>query len=229
MKPKSRRNILAAVVVCIASWGATPRLALAQVAGSTMLGITTTESSRSAIGWSVRESILGQDVYNEIGGKIGKIEDLIVDRARSVSFLIVGVGGVAGMGRHAVAIRASQIEVVGDRLVLAGATRQSLAGMPPFVYAPSTRSHNSIVERAERDIDKANRQITLLQLQSDAASETQRQILTRRIADLEAGRDAVEEKIAAMNASEGGNWKAVEHEVGATSARLRSIMKTLSR
>ncbi|AMM23532.1 PRC-barrel domain-containing protein [Variovorax sp. PAMC 28711] len=212
-----RGNALIAALLGIALWGSASPAALAQVAGSTVLGITTAESSRAAIGWSARESILGRDVYNEAGEKLGKVEDLIVDRVRNVSFLIVGVGGVAGMGRHAVAIPAAQMQVVGNRMVLSGVTHQMMAGLPPFIYAPITRSHSSIVDRAERDIDKARQEIA--QLQS----------LARPKADLEQAVDDVQEKIDAMNAAEDGSWKAAEREVRVADTRLRKVMKTPSR
>ncbi|MFM9925217.1 PRC-barrel domain-containing protein [Variovorax sp. H27-G14] len=210
-------NTLAAAVLGIALWGSASPAALAQVAGSTVLGITTTESSRAAIGWSARESILGRDVYNETGEKLGKVEDLIVDRVRNVSFLIIEVGGIAGMERHAVAIPAVQVQLVGDRMVLSGVTREVMAGLPPFIYAPITRSQSSIVDRAERDIDKARQQ--LAQLQS----------LARPEAGLELAVDDVREKIDAMNTAEDGSWKAAEREVRVADTRLRKVMKSLSR
>jgi len=224
MNRKSYGGTLAASALGLAMWGSALETALAQVAGSTVLGIATTETSRAAIGWSARESILGRDVYNEAGEKVGKVEDLIVDRVRNVSFVIVGAGGFAGMGRHAVAIPASKMQVVGDRIVLAGATRKALAGLPPFIYAPITRSHSSIVERAERDVDMAKKRIVLLQAKSDAGPVAQREKLASQMADLVQGQNEVEERIAAMNAAETSGWKAAELQVGTAAARLRSLM-----
>lgn len=213
MKRISHAGTATAVVLGFFLWGAASPAALAQVAGSTVLGVTATERSSAAIGWSARESILGRDVYNEAGEKLGKAEDLIIDRVRNVSFLIVGVGGVGGMGRHAVAIPAAQVRLTGDRMVLPGASRKTMGELPPFIYAPITRSHSSIVERAERDIDGARRQ--LAQLPSPA----------RPVAGLEQAVRDVEVKIDAMNAAEGGSWKAAEREVALADARLRTLMK----
>ncbi len=213
MKRMSRGSAVAAALLGISVWGATSAVALAQVAGSTVLGVATTESSRAAIGWSAKESILGRDVYNETGEKLGKAEDLIIDRVRNVSFLIVGVGGVGGMGRHAVAIPAAQIQVVGDRMVLPGMTRKAMAALPPFIYAPITRSRSAIVERAEQDIDNARQQLA------------QWQSLPGPKADLEQAMDEVQEKIDAMNAADGDGWKAAEREVRLADARLRKYMK----
>jgi len=39
------------------------------------------------------KQILGKDVYNEAGGKIGDINDLIVAPSRAFAYAIVGVGG----------------------------------------------------------------------------------------------------------------------------------------
>jgi hypothetical protein len=56
--------------------------ASAQVAGSTTVGISVTEATQVALGWSVKKSILGRTVVNETGEKIGKIEDLIISEDR---------------------------------------------------------------------------------------------------------------------------------------------------
>jgi sporulation protein YlmC with PRC-barrel domain len=53
-----------------------------------------------ASGWSAKKQILGKDVYNEAGDKIGEIEDLIVTPSRSLSYAIVGVGGFLGVGER---------------------------------------------------------------------------------------------------------------------------------
>ena len=41
--------------------------------------------------------MLGKDVYNDSGEKIGDINDLIVSPNKAVSYAIVGVGGFPGM------------------------------------------------------------------------------------------------------------------------------------
>ena len=199
--------------------------ASAQIVGTFRSGVYTVDNSQVASGWSARESILGQNLVNEAGEKVGKVEDLIVDRDRNVTYLVVGVGGVAGMGRHAVAIPALQIQVMGDRIVLPGATRTTLAALPPFVYVPVTRTHSSIVARAESDLDKAQQRVIALEDDAMNASPSRRQIIEARIAELKQGQLDVEHKISEMIAADGAGWKAKEVEVGKASARLRGAVR----
>ena len=86
-------------------------------------------------GWSVKRQLLGQDVYNDKDEKIGKIEDIILNKERSASYGIVSTGGFLGLGAHDVAIPAKQLELKNARLVLPGATKETLRAMPPFEYA----------------------------------------------------------------------------------------------
>jgi sporulation protein YlmC with PRC-barrel domain len=201
------------------------QIASAQVVGTVRSDTHIVEDVQIASGWSAKESILGQNLFNDAGENVGRIEDLIVDRERNVSYLVVGVGGVAGMGRHAIAIPASQIRVSGDRLVLPGATRIALAALPRFVYVPVTRTHSSIVARAESDVDRAKRQVVTLNGSAINSSDVQRSIIEGRISDIKRGQREVEAKISEMIAADGAGWKAKELEVAEASARLRTVIR----
>ena len=65
----------------------------AQTAGTTTVGVSVTELNNVINGWSVREQLLGQSVYNDKGEKIGKIEDIILTKDRLASYGIVSTGG----------------------------------------------------------------------------------------------------------------------------------------
>jgi len=108
---------------------------LAQVAGSTTLGVAVSELREVATGWSARRQILGRTVYNEKGEKIGTVEDLIIAPDKAISYAIIGAGGFVGLGRHDVAIPVSQFSEEKGRLILEGATREALKALPPFEYA----------------------------------------------------------------------------------------------
>src|SRR5262249_24293198 len=88
-----------------------------------------------ATGWSAKKQILGKDVYNPNGEKIGSITDLIVAPNRSVSYAIVGVGGFLGMRKHDVAGPVSQFKEEGGKIVLPAATKHPLRAAPEFEYA----------------------------------------------------------------------------------------------
>ncbi len=109
--------------------------ALAQVAGSVRLGVTVEEQRALAEGWSAKNQIIGKSVYNEGGDAIGTVEDLIVAPDRAVSHAIIGAGGFLGLGEHDVLIPVDQFKLESERLVLPGATKESLEQLPVFEYA----------------------------------------------------------------------------------------------
>jgi sporulation protein YlmC with PRC-barrel domain len=108
---------------------------VAQTAGSTVISVSTAELREVAKGWSAKKQILGKDVYNEAGDKIGEIDDLIVAPNKSLSYAIVGVGGFLGVGEHQVAVPVSRFKQQMGKIVLRGATKDALKKAPKFEYA----------------------------------------------------------------------------------------------
>src|SRR5262245_19673949 len=109
--------------------------ARAQVAGSTIVGVSVAEMRDVTAGWSAKRSILGQSVYNDKNERVGSIDDIVVAPDKSVSYAILNAGGFTGLSRHDVAVPVSQFKLVDQKLVLAGATRDALKASPPFEYA----------------------------------------------------------------------------------------------
>lgn len=200
--------------------------AAAQVAGVTHAGATLTETGQLITGWCAKQSILGRAVYDASGERIGRALDLIVGIDRRVTFLIVEMGGSPPGSRHLVAVPASQLVVRGGRLLLPDADRQALALQPAFVHAPVTRTQSAIVEQALQDADRARRTIARLerQLAHGEGGET-RAGLELQIAALRQAVQAVEEKVAEMDAADADRWQAVEAQVGQAAARLRSTIR----
>jgi sporulation protein YlmC with PRC-barrel domain len=135
-QPTERRKavkttILVAIVSLVIAAGAGD--SAAQTAGSTL--ISTEQLREVATGWSAKKQILGKDVYNDAGEKIGDINDLIVAPSRAVSYAIVGVGGFLGMGEHNVAVPVSKFKQQMGKIVLSGATKEALKAAPKFEYA----------------------------------------------------------------------------------------------
>jgi sporulation protein YlmC with PRC-barrel domain len=114
---------------------AAPAISYAQVAGSTFVGATYAEMRDVALGWSAKRQILGHPVYNDTSERVGSIDDVIVTPDKSVSYAIINAGGFLSVARHDVAVPVSQLKLVGEKLVLAGATRDALKASPPFEYA----------------------------------------------------------------------------------------------
>jgi sporulation protein YlmC with PRC-barrel domain len=121
--------VLAALVI------AAPTISYAQVAGSTFVGATYAELRDVAVGWSAKRQILGHPVYNDTNERVGSIDDVIVTPDKSVSYAIINAGGFLSVAKHDVAVPVSQLKLVGDKLILAGATKGALKASPPFEYA----------------------------------------------------------------------------------------------
>ena len=105
------------------------------VAGSTTLGVTVEEMKNVALGWSAKKTILGHDIYNDNKEKIGTVEDIIIAPDKKVSYVIVEVSSFLGMGGHYVAIPIGHFKEEGDKLILPGATKEVIKGLPKFEYA----------------------------------------------------------------------------------------------
>lgn len=107
----------------------------AQVAGSTVVGISIAEAREVASGWSAKRQILGQPVFNDKDERVGSIDDIIVAPDKAVSYAIINAGGFIGLTKHDVAIPVSQLKLVDNKLILAGASKDALRAGPPFEYA----------------------------------------------------------------------------------------------
>ena len=112
-----------------------PSLSRAQVAGSTLIGISVAETRDVATGWSAKRQILGQPVFNDKDERVGSIDDIVIAPDKAVSYAIINAGGFTGLTKHDVAIPVSQLKLVDNKLVLAGATKEALKASPPFEYA----------------------------------------------------------------------------------------------
>lgn len=205
---------------------ATPAVTSAQVAGSTTVAVTVTEATQVAMGWSARKSLLGKTIYNETGDKVGKVEDLIIAPDKNLSYLIVGAGGFIGIGRHDVAVPASQVKDQGGRLVMAGATKDLIKAMPPFTYADDSQQRARFVAAAEQDIAKAKRKAADLQSAAGAANAEAKAKLDLQITALQLDLKSAEAKLGEMKQAGAARWKEFEREVSAATARLRKSFDT---
>ena len=106
------------------------------LADSTKQTITLTEIDPIvlATGWRAT-AIIGADVYNDAGENIGRLEDMIITSKDTIPYAVVSVGGFLGMNAHHVVVIASALELVGKKLTLHGATKDSLKALPNFTFA----------------------------------------------------------------------------------------------
>ncbi|SAL45533.1 PRC-barrel domain-containing protein [Caballeronia humi] len=126
---------IAALLIASSAMGMLSSTAFAQVAGTQPLGVTVEVSTAMIEGWSVKKSILNKPVVNDQGARVGVIHDIIVAPDRSVSFAIIAANQFLGVSHHDVAIPIEQLDFVGGKLVLAGATKDAIKALPEFQYA----------------------------------------------------------------------------------------------
>jgi len=112
-----------------------PAISHAQVAGSTLIGVSVTEMRDVTTGWSAKRQILGQPIFNDKNERVGSIDDIIVAPDKAVSYAVINAGGFTGLTKHDVAVPISQLKLVDNKLVLAGATKEALKASPAFEYA----------------------------------------------------------------------------------------------
>ena len=198
----------------------------AQVAGSTTttLGVTVTEFTQITQGWSAKKSILGKTVYNELGDKVGKVEDLIVAPDKGVSYLIIGAGGFIGIGRHDVAIPVTQVQDKAGKLVMAGATKDTIKAMPAFDYASDTAQRDRFIAATDSDIAKAKGKLTDLQKKAAEASADAKTKLDAQVAELKVDLKAAEDKLTEVKNATVQKWKAMESSVSASMVRVRKAL-----
>jgi sporulation protein YlmC with PRC-barrel domain len=146
MKPVTAGKLIAASALSLALTGGldaqqtntaakpdNPTAGSAPVVGKVTLGVAVAEDTVLTTGWRASK-LLHATVYNDQNEKIGKIDDFVVTPDGALSVAIVDVGGFLGMGAHRVAIPVKQFGQVSPRIVLKGATKEALKGLPEFKY-----------------------------------------------------------------------------------------------
>jgi sporulation protein YlmC with PRC-barrel domain len=79
--------------------------------------------------------VVGASVVNEANETIGKVDDLIITPSEKVPFAVLSVGGFLGVGNKYVVVPYNSLRVQDNKLVLAGATKESLKSLPEFKYS----------------------------------------------------------------------------------------------
>jgi sporulation protein YlmC with PRC-barrel domain len=106
----------------------------AQVTGSTTLGASTEKIKTLAQGWSAKKQRLDKPVYNEGDERVGEVNDIIIAPDKSSAYAIIGVGGFLGIGEYQVAVPFNRFTSVDDKIVLPGATKETMNTIPSFDY-----------------------------------------------------------------------------------------------
>ena len=119
---------LAAVVVLAA-----PSLVTAQGAPQTVQ-LTKVDVVKVSTGYRASE-VIGSSVVNDAGDTVGKVDEIIVGPDGKAPFVVLSVGGFLGLGDKLVALPYEQMRTDGKKIVLPGATEDSLKALPEFKYA----------------------------------------------------------------------------------------------
>ena len=108
--------------------------ASAQVAGSTTGESAMVGTTDVAMGWSAKKKVLGKTVYNDEQGKVGTIEDIIIARDGTGSYIVVSAGGFGGVSKHNVAVPAGSLVERDKKFVLPGATKSEIKAATKFEF-----------------------------------------------------------------------------------------------
>jgi sporulation protein YlmC with PRC-barrel domain len=95
---------------------------------------STTPRYATADGQMRVSKIVGASVYNDQNQSVGSIDDVLMSHDNKATTAVISVGGFLGMGSKLVSVPFDQIKVEKDRLVMPGATKQSLTSMPEYKY-----------------------------------------------------------------------------------------------
>jgi len=99
------------------------------------IGLAKVDPQTLATGYRTSK-VVGSTVVNEANETVGTIDDLIVTPSEKVPFAVLSVGGFLGMGSKYIVVPYSALQVRDKKMVLPGATKDSLKALPEFKYAP---------------------------------------------------------------------------------------------
>jgi len=125
------------VIIASAALIAAPALAqqqpasvVPQTTGTSTLAIASVKLDN---GWRASK-VIGSAVYNDQNQKVGSVDDLIVTPSDKIVVAVISVGGFLGIGSKLVVVPFEQLQFAKDKVTMAGATKETLQGMPGFTY-----------------------------------------------------------------------------------------------
>lgn len=127
------RTLLLTATIATAAALATPVIVLAQGTPQTVQ-LVKVDVMKVSTGYRASK-VIGSNVVNEAGDTVGKVDEIIVGPDGKAPFVVLSVGGFLGMGDKLVALPYEQMRTDGKKIVLPGATKDSLKSLPEFKYA----------------------------------------------------------------------------------------------
>ena len=127
------RILLATAAMVAAAAFTIPAVVLAQGAPQTVQ-LVKVDVVKLSTGYRASK-VLGSSVVNEAGDTVGKVDEIIVGPDGKAPFVVLSVGGFLGVGDRLVVLPYEQMRTDGKKIVLPGATKDSLKALPEFKYA----------------------------------------------------------------------------------------------
>src|SRR5580693_1370618 len=79
--------------------------------------------------------VIGSSVLNDANETIGKIDDLLVSTDGKAPYAVLSIGGFLGMDSHLIVVPHDSLNLIDNKIVLPGGTKDSLKMLPEFKYA----------------------------------------------------------------------------------------------
>lgn len=221
MKNQHSHHFLA--VLALAAVLASAATARAQIAGSTTtMDVKTSQTTSAALGWSAKKSLIGKFIFNDTGGKVGRVDDLIISPDKNVTYAIVSAGGFVGIGQHDVAIPIREINEISGKLIIMGATKQSVKDMPAFTYTNEAMVREQFLANAGKEISKGKAAVSELEKKYDLASSDAKVNIQMHINRMHTEIKSADEKMNEMRHSGVKNWRDFEAGVVAAIDRIKN-------
>jgi hypothetical protein len=128
-------NVLIAAGIAVGLAGAPAYAPSASAQGKPQTVMLTKVDPQSLATGYRTSKVVGSTVVNEANDTVGTIDDLIVTPSEKVPFAVLSVGGFLGMGTKYIVVPYSALQVNNKKMVLPGATKESLKALPEFKYA----------------------------------------------------------------------------------------------
>ncbi|WP_233272681.1 PRC-barrel domain-containing protein [Paraburkholderia acidisoli] len=130
-KTRATRTFMSMTVALACGLGA---VSAAQAQGAPQsIAVQRMATVQSGIGFRASK-LVGSDVYDNSGSKIGAIDDIVLESPNQGAFAILSVGGFLGMGKHLVAVPFNDLQISAKQIVLQ-TDKTQLKAMPEFNYA----------------------------------------------------------------------------------------------
>lgn len=79
--------------------------------------------------------VIGSSVVNEAGDSVGTADDIIIGEDGKTPFVVLSVGGFLGIATKLVVLPYQQRKTMDRKIVMPGATKDALKGLPEFKYS----------------------------------------------------------------------------------------------